>query len=336
MENNKRTFQSFQQIRREVKHERFDTEKTLTYVQALENVKEALVPFAEKELAEAAKRKKNNVVIEKNKTYLRERFEIMTERITNIVNEQGIRVEGMTSAEFIDAAVSELEGHDILEDAFRDDEITDIYVYCWDKIVVEKKGVNTPYHKIFRNEKHYEMFIERLVREAGGKFDTGSNKICDYDLWGDRYCLTSKAISPAGDSMTIRKHSDSHITLDDLLKYRTLDEITAQFFNLAIVGQTNWIYAGITGSGKTTDVRAFINDFLPKTNRRMLVCEDTRELFIDHSQTLELQSFKSKEEDAKVDLSRLIHTALRLKPKYIAVGEVRGAEAEGVTRQFSV
>ena len=58
MENNKRTFQSFQQIRREVKHEGFDTSKTLTYVQALENVKVALVPFAEKELQEEAKTKK--------------------------------------------------------------------------------------------------------------------------------------------------------------------------------------------------------------------------------------------------------------------------------------
>lgn len=336
MENNKRTFQSFQQIRREVKQESFDTSKTLTYVQALENVKVALVPFAEKELQEEAKRKKQNIIIEKNKTYLRQRFAIMTERINNIVAEQGIRVGGMTVEEFVSAAVSELEGHDILEDAFKDDEITDIYVYCWDKIFVEKNGENVIYPKKFRNEKHYEMFIERLTREAGGRLDPGSNKICDYDLWGDRYCLTSKAISPAGDSMTIRKHSDSHITLDDLLKYRTLDDITAEFFNLAIVGQTNWIYAGITGSGKTTDVRALINDFLPKTNRRMLVCEDTRELFIDHHQTLELQSFKSKEDDARVDLSRLIHTALRLKPKYIAVGEVRGAEAEGVTRQFNV
>lgn len=115
MENNKRTFQSFQQIRREVKHEGFDTSKTLTYVQALENVKVALVPFAEKELQEEAKRKKDNIVIEKNKTYLRQRFAIMTERVMNIVAEQGIRVSGMTVDEFVSVAVSELEGHDILE-----------------------------------------------------------------------------------------------------------------------------------------------------------------------------------------------------------------------------
>lgn len=183
MENNKRTFQSFQQIRREVKHEGFDTSKTLTYVQALENVKVALVPFAEKELQEEAKRKKDNIVIEKNKTYLRQRFAIMTERVMNIVAEQGIRVSGMTVDEFVSVAVSELEGHDILEDAFRDDEVTDIYVYCWDKIFVEKNGENVVYPKKFRNEKHYEMFIERLTREAGGRLDPGSNKICDYDLW---------------------------------------------------------------------------------------------------------------------------------------------------------
>ena len=334
MENGKKTIQSFQQRRREIKNEGYDTNKTLTYLQALETVKVELVAFVEKELEDEVKRKKNNVVLEKNKTYLAERFQKVGTRVKEFVEREDIHVENMTRMEFIRTVVYELEGHDILEDAFLDDEVTDIYVYRWNKIYCEKKGENVVYPKTFRSEKHYEMFLERITREAGVILDSGSNKIADFDLWGDRYCATSKAISPAGDSLTIRKHSDSHITLDDLLKYRTLDEITSEFFNLAIVGQTNWIYAGITGSGKTTDVRAFINEFLPKTNRRMLVCEDTRELFVDHEQTLDLQSFKSKESDAKVDLSRLVHTALRLKPKYIAVGEVRGAEAEGVTKQF--
>lgn len=332
MENGVRTFQSFQQRKREIKQEGYDTTKKLTYLQALETVKEYLRPFAERELEEATKRKKNNIVIEKNKTYLRERFTVVSARIRELVEREELRVEGMTREEFIKTAVSELEGHDILEDAFEDDEITDIFVYRWDKIYCEKAGDNTLYHKTFRNEKHYEMFIERIVRESGAKLDSGSNKISDFELWGDRYCATNKAISPAGDSLTIRKHSDSHITLEDLFRSRTLDAITAQFFNLAIIGQTNWIYAGITGSGKTTDVRALLDKYIPMTNRRVLVAEDTRELYLSHDQVLDLQSFKSKEEDAKVDLSRLIHTALRLKPKYIAVGEVRGAEAEGVTR----
>ena len=68
--------------------------------------------------------------------------------------------------------------------------------------------------------------------------------------------------------------------------------------------------------------------YVTKTNKRMLVCEDTQELFPRNKHTIEMVTTKSDDPRIAVTLRDLIITSLRLKPKYIVVGEVRGVEAE--------
>ena len=74
---------------------------------------------------------------------------------------------------------------------------------------------------------------------------------------------------------------------------------------------------------------------MSKLNKRMLVCEDTRELFPANKHTLELVTVKNDDPKVAVDLRHLVMTALRLKPKYICVGEVRGVEAESAVEAMS-
>lgn len=128
--------------------------------------------------------------------------------------------------------------------------------------------------------------------------------------------------------MTIRKHNEDQITKEHIVKNGVLNEELADLLGLLITGESNLIYAGITGSGKTTTIRALLDHYVTKANKRMLVCEDTQELFPQNEHTLELVSVKSDDESLRVTLGQLIITALRLKPKYIIVGEVRGEEAQ--------
>ena len=75
--------------------------------------------------------------------------------------------------------------------------------------------------------------------------------------------------------------------------------------------------------------------YVSKLNKRMLVCEDTRELFPANDHTLELVTVKNEDPKIAVDLRHLVMTALRLKPKYICVGEVRGVEAESAVEAMA-
>lgn len=230
--------------------------------------------------------------------------------------------------EFINDMVSEYSGYSVLEDAFNDPEVDDIYCIEWNKIYVEKAGKNMKYWKTFRSKEHYKDVVERFIRKAGKEINIGDSKIVDFELYGDRGCATSPAVTPKDYTMTLRKHREDHIMLDDLLYQQVLNEEISEFFGVTIDGESNIIYAGITGTGKTTTIRALIDHYVTLNNKRMLVCEDTQELFPKNDHTLELVSCRAEDPKADVPLYKLIITALRLKPKYIVVGEVRAEEAQ--------
>ncbi|BBW98918.1 CpaF family protein [Geobacillus subterraneus] len=268
----------------------------------------------------------------KDKEYLRQKKKFFREQIMDIVLTEAIRVRGYEGAEgtdrFVDDMVAEFVGYSVLEEAFQDPDVTDIYVIKWDTIFVERRGKNERYHRAFRSPKHFKDVLERFVREAGKEINMGDSCIVDFELYGDRGCATSPRVSPEGYSLTIRKHAEDHITRDQLVAAGVLSEEMADFLGMLILGEMNIIYAGLTGSGKTTTIRALLDDYVSKANKRMLVCEDTQELFPKNEHTLQLISVRSDDARLAVPLSQLVYTALRLKPKYIVVGEVRGEEAQ--------
>lgn len=180
----------------------------------------------------------------------------------------------------------------------------------------------------FRSPRHYQDFVERLLGLTGKGIDNGTNKIVDAEFYEDRLAVTSKSVSPTDISLTIRKHREDHLVLDDIVRGGVMNEEIADTLGTIVLGESNLIYAGITGSGKTTTLRAILDFFVSRANKRMLVVEDTQELFPQNPHTLELVTSKTNDPTTNVSLRDLIMTALRLKPKYIIVGEVRGEEAE--------
>ena len=91
------------------------------------------------------------------------------------------------------------------------------------------------------------------------------------------------------------------------------------------------IIAGGTGSGKTTLMRALINEIPP--DERIVTIEDAYELGLERFEHLHpdhdaLQSRPANiEGQGEVTLADLTKMALRMDPDRVIVGEVRGAEA---------
>lgn len=321
------TFQSFRRDLARIRNARQEGGMVLDFEEALNKVRELLSEKLNAIENDAADKKEEVI---KNKEYLRRKLEMVRGLVADVVYVNNIRVrgyEGDKIHDFIEEVTQEIAGYSVLADAFNDPEVSDIYVISWDKIFVEKKGVNVRYPKTFRSPKHFEDVLDRFLRETNKEINNGYQKIVDFELYGDRGCATSSVVTPRGRSLTIRKHAEDHITRDQLVQWGVLSEEMADFLGMLIVGESNIIYAGLTGSGKTTTIRALLDHYVTKANKRMLVCEDTQELFPKNEHTLEMISVKSDDPKAAVPLSQLIVTALRLKPKYIVVGEVRNEEA---------
>lgn len=300
----------------------YDAEDALEVIR--EELGERLKSLAEQEV-------KEDELAEKDKAYFKKRFDRYKKMISDIIFRENIVVRGYDNQsihDFIHLATHDIAGYSVLANAFEDPDVSDIYCLDWDDIFVERKGENQRYESIFKSPKHYKETIERFMSEAGKELNNGTRKIVDFELYGDRGCATSPAVSPKGYSLTMRKHAEDHIRRDDIINYGVMNEQIADLMGLTILGESNIIYAGLTGSGKTTTIRALLDYYVTQANKRMLVCEDTQELFPENEHTLELVSVKHDDKTLAVPLDKLIITALRLKPKYIIVGEVRGEEAQ--------
>lgn len=307
--------------------------ENLTYIEAYSKVinSEKINNLILKDIEENQKKREKDEVVIKDKEYFRKLLKHYREMIEEIVLVSNFEVQNMTIKDFIEKAVQEMAGMDVLSPLYFDDDVTDIYCIAWNKIYYESRKYSTPQKAniTFRDGRHYAVFIERLMRDAGAnKLDNGENKVVDFDLYGDRYNAISKAVSPNDFAITMRKHSESHITLEQLIKWNCLNQKTSDLMNILFDGGCNIIIAGVTGSGKTTTMRAFLDSYTAKSNKRLLVCEDTRELFPKHDHTLELQTSIGNSKKATKDLRDLITLALRQKPNQIAIGEVRSVEAE--------
>lgn len=248
---------------------------------------------------------------------------VYTEQIK--VREYGDNISG-----FIDFVVEEIAGYSVLSNAFYDPSVTDIFVNSWNEIFVEKGGSPhpEPYPYTFRSPKHLKAFIDRVLRVDGKEINKGTDKIVDATFYEDRVNAINEPIGAKGPSITFRKHSEHHIQLQQLLDKGVMSEELADFLGMLLLGECNMVIGGITGSGKTTTLRGLLDSYVAESGKRMLVVEDTQELFPQAEHNLQLVSYNADKKEERVDLQDLIITALRLKPKYIVVGEVRGPEAQ--------
>lgn len=272
---------------------------------------------------------KNNLELLKgngDKEQLRKIKEQYRSVVTSLVYELDLAVRDMNTIEFVDYSVEEMAGYSILSHAFKDDEVSDIFCNAWNDIYIQKKGKDVKYPYSFRNPDHFKAFVARILRADNKEINKGTEKIVDSTYFGDRINAINEPIAAKGIALTIRKHSEDHIKLKQIIDSKVMSQEYADFVGMLLIGEVNLGVAGITGSGKTTTLRGLIDEYIARSGKRLLVAEDTQELFPESPNNLQLVSFKSDNKNEEVDLQQIIYTALRLKPKVIAVGEIRGPE----------
>jgi pilus assembly protein CpaF len=96
----------------------------------------------------------------------------------------------------------------------------------------------------------------------------------------------------------------------------------------------NILISGGTGSGKTTLLNCLCS-FIPADDIVVTV-EDAREIALANELWVALETKRAvDDEDRDVTLRELVRTSLRMNPRWIIVGEVRGPEALDLVRAFN-
>jgi len=220
-----------------------------------------------------------------------------------------------------------LRGLDILQPILEDDAVTDIMVNGPNHIYYEKNGQMMRSSEHFESEKRLEDLIQQIVGSVNRSVNE-ANPIVDARLNdGSRVHVVLPPVALNGPVLTIRRFRKQPITIEELIRWGTLDENTACFLKQAVEEKKNIFVCGGTASGKTTLLNVLSN-FIP-TYERIITIEDAAELRLaqlENVVTLETRNGNA-EGKGQISMRELIKASLRMNPDRIIVGEVRGGEA---------
>jgi len=166
----------------------------------------------------------------------------------------------------------------------------------------------------------------RSMSERIGRPVSDSKPIVDGALLdGSRInIIYSDDVSIQGSSFTIRKFAEETISIIQLVKWKTLSSQMAAYIWLGLESGMSMLVSGETASGKTTTLNAIL-PFVDH-NVKIYTAEDTPEVKVSHTIWQRLITRDSKNEDSRVEMFDLLKAALRSRPRYIIIGEIRGVE----------
>lgn len=222
-------------------------------------------------------------------------------------------------------------GYGKLDPLLQDEKIED--VTC--------NGANLPlyiYHRKYANVEtdcvfttdELNAYVMKLAQK-GDKQISLTSPLVDAALPdGSRAQITySDIISAKGSSFTIRKFQAEPMTPANLVLSNTYSAEVMAHIWLAVENRKSMIIAGGTASGKTSTMNA-ASFFIPR-KAKIVSIEDTREIQLPHINWLPMKTRESVANltgMGNITMFSLLKAALRQRPEFIIVGEVRGEEAQ--------
>lgn len=174
--------------------------------------------------------------------------------------------------------------------------------------------------------------FDRYLKNLGERINnpvSDSNPVVDATLPdGSRINIVySDDVSVKGPSLTIRQGEEVPLSILQITKWGTLSPKMCAYLWLCLENERTVFVVGETASGKTTTLNAILT-FI-SNDSKIYTAEDTAEVLPPQDAWQQLLTRESPDEESTdVDMFNLVEAALRSRPDYIVVGEVRGEEAK--------
>ena len=233
--------------------------------------------------------------------------------------------------------VRDFLGFGKIDGIMRDENIEDVScdgtnspVFVW-----HRKYESIPSNVIFTTHEELENFVFKLAYLCGRHISI-AQPILDGTLPdGSRAQVTyGTEVTPKGSTFTIRKFKRSPLTITDLLIYKALSTEIAAYYWFLIENRHSVLIGGDIGGGKTSMLNA-ISLFIRPT-LKIVSIEDTQEIRLPHQNWEMMVTRQGLGTGAgavgetgigSISMFDLLRAALRQRPDFIIVGEIRGEEA---------
>ncbi len=258
----------------------------------------------------------------------------LTESVESFLRSRNIHVDRISKQKIMYYIIRDYVGYQKIDGLIRDEYVEDIS--C--------DGVDVPiyiYHKKYQSIKtmikykdddELNSFVVFVSQKCGRQISVADPILDATTREGHRVQATyGREVTTRGATFTIRRFKERPFTPTELVLYGSASPEMVAYLWLMVEQGESAIVIGGPASGKTSTLNAY-SMFIPP-GAKIVSMEDTREINLPHQNWIPGATRSGTGEKSltgksagEIDMYDLVKAALRQRPNYIIVGEVRGQE----------
>jgi pilus assembly protein CpaF len=212
---------------------------------------------------------------------------------------------------------------------FEDPDVMVVMVDGPERVTVEKHGKVEDTAVRFKSNEEVKAAVETVLDAMGVEMEPDKT-IYDVRLTDNSRMMA--ILSPTavnGHSVIFRKWMSRQITWEKLLEYKSVSPEMLHLIQSALKAHISILIAGGTASGKTTLANRIIELIPPE--ERVVAVEQVHEFQFTHPRAVFLEA----DEAMHAKMNDLLTAGSKLRPDWLTVGELLGAEAMRTMQIFS-
>ena len=249
---------------------------------------------------------------------------VISYAVDRVLKKHSEKLDDLERANVIITLQKDLVGWGVLQPLIDNREVTDIHVYDYKTVVLQRGKVSETTGLSWPTHQAYTTFIDRLLLRLGKSLTTQQHTVDASFSDGVRICAVHESVcGQRGPLLCIRVPRISQVSLENLINYQVAPPLIVHYLaSLVRSGLATMMVAGETGTGKTTLIKCLATQFGP--DESIVAVEDTPELNFQHPYFRSLVSRPPNSEgQGEVTLQEHIKTTLRMTPTRVLLGEMR-------------
>jgi pilus assembly protein CpaF len=249
---------------------------------------------------------------------------VISYAVDRVLKKQAEKLDDLERANVIITLQKDLVGWGVLQPLIDNREVTDIHVYDYKTVVLQRGKISETTGLSWPTHQAYVTFVDRLLLRLGKSLTTQQHTVDASFSDGIRICAVHESVcGQRGPLLCIRVPRISQVSLENLINYQVAPPLIVHYLaSLVRSGLATMMVAGETGTGKTTLIKCLATQFGP--DESIVAVEDTPELNFQHPYFRSLVSRPPNSEgQGEVTLQEHIKTTLRMTPTRVLLGEMR-------------
>ncbi len=265
---------------------------------------------------------------------IKDREQYLMESVDSFLNSREIKIDKLSKQRIMYYVVRDHVGYQKIDGLLRDEFVEDI---SCDGVGVPIYVFHKKYQSIkttisYKDDDELNSFIVYIAQKCGKQISVAEPILDGTTSEGHRVQATyGREVTTRGGTFTIRRFKERPFTPTELVLFGTASpEIVAYLWLMVEHGESAIVIGG-PACGKTSTLNAF-SMFIPPT-AKIVSIEDTREINLPHQNWIPGttrsgigETTLTGKSAGEIDMYDLVRAALRQRPNYIIVGEVRGKE----------